>query len=312
NFIYRHTMGRPRELVLMGNYLHMHVIGEPDYKELDEKRKTEKIRAAVYRVSNDIIEVYLNEIIPRFDKSLLSDFIKFIQSNVIPAKHIMDNHRNLLEHYFSIGIIGFVQKDIFCDDRNTFIQKFLPASEYSYKGEISLPNTKYFLTHPCLDSYLKRTLDFRFYNMYNIIGNGRRFIDRPELTQIYDVALSYSSSERSFVEEVADYLNQKDIKVFYDVIQREKTWGNNLEVYLQHIYRNAARYCVLFVSKSYLEKKWTRFELEQALDRYASNKGRYLLPIKFENAVYDFGNMAFLNADEVSPFEIAEYVEAVL
>lgn len=312
NFIYRHTMGRPRELVLVGHYLYMHVVGEPDYKKLDEKRKTERIRMAVNKVSNDIIEVYLNEIIPRFNKALLIDFIKFIQSNVIPSKHIIDNYRELLEHYFSIGIIGFAQKDIHFKNKDTFIQKFLPASEYSYKGEIMLPNTKYFLTHPCLDNYLKRTLDFRFYNTYNIIGNGRRFIDRPELTQIYDVALSYSSDERAYVEEVAACLNQKDIKVFYDVIQRGKVWGNNLDLYLQYVYKYAAKYCVLFISKSYLEKKWTKFELEQSQERYATSKGRYLLPVKFDNIVFDFGNMAFLNADEVSPSEIAEYIEAVL
>jgi len=314
DFIFRHTMGRPRELVLMGSHLYLHVLNEPGYQNLSKKEKRKRIRKAVYKVSNEIINVYLSEIIPKFDKNLLTEFIRFIQSNVIPAKYVLNNYHEVIEHYFSIGIIGFAQRDIESNKKDQYIQKFLPASEYSYRKNIILPNTKYFITHPCLDNYLKRTLDSSFYNPFNVIGNTYKFKDKPGMSKIYDVALSYSSNERDYVEEVANYLIQKNIKVFYDKVDRGKLWGNNLEQYLQHVYRYSSEFCVLFLSKSYLNKKWTNFELQQAIERYNSNQQkRYILPIKFGNIkCKELQEMVYLNADEESPFEIAELIESNL
>lgn len=311
DFIFRHTMGRPRELVLMGSYLYLHVVNEPDYHTLSKKEKTRRIRKATNKVSNKVINVYLSEIIPRFDKALLTEFIRFIQSNVIPAKHVLNNYFEVLEHYFSIGIVGFAQRDIESGKEDQYIQKFLPASEYSYKENIVLPNTKYFITHPCLDNFLKRTLDSSFYNPFNIIGNTYKFREKPGMTKIYDVALSYSSNERGYVEEVADYLIRKNIKVFYDKIDKRKLWGNNLEQYLEYVYKFSSRFCVLFISESYLSKRWTNFELQQALERYDSNnRKRYLLPVKFGNIEYEnLQEIVHLNANEETPSELAELIE---
>jgi len=314
DYIYRHTMGRPRELVLMGNYLYLHVVSNANYHDLPKSEKIQKIREAVSKTSNDIIDVYLNEIIPRFDQSILIEFIKFFQSNVIPAKHLIKNYKELLIHYFSIGIVGFAQRKVHDSKKFKYIQKFLPASEYSYKKCLVLPNTNYFMTHPCLDNYLKRTLDFRFYNLHNIIGNGYEFTEKLGMSEVYDVALSYASEERAYVEEVAEYLNQKDIKVFYDRLDKGNLWGNNLEQYLQQVYRYSSKYCVLFLSDNYLDKPWTKFELKNLLERYNENDSiRYLLPIKFgEVNIEELNELVFLNAEEETPFEIADLISSTI
>ena len=77
----------------------------------------------------------------------------------------------------------------------------------------------------------------------------------------YDVALSFAGEDRRFVEECAEILRSLCINVFYDNYEKEVLLGKNLYSYLADIYQNRARFAVVFVSKAYKEKRWTKHEL---------------------------------------------------
>jgi len=99
----------------------------------------------------------------------------------------------------------------------------------------------------------------------------------------YDVALSFAGEDRCFVEECAEILRSLNVNVFYDDYEKEVLLGKNLYSYLADIYQNRARFAVVFVSKSYKEKRWTKHELENITARKFQQDEEYLLPIKLDD-----------------------------
>ena len=49
----------------------------------------------------------------------------------------------------------------------------------------------------------------------------------------YDVALSFAGEDREYVEDVATFLKDVGIKVFYDKFEADNLWGKNL---YDHLY----------------------------------------------------------------------------
>lgn len=313
DFLYRHTFGRPRELVFMGDRLYRNVIGNSYYQSASGRERVHMIREEIRKSSDVILDVYLDEIIPKFDRAGLHDFIKTVQSNVIPSDYVKKSQEHLIKKYFSIGILGFTQRNLRSNKEHELEQKFLAAAEHSYKENLTLPNTKYFLTHPCLDRTLSRVLDLSFYNPYNIVGNKKKFQDHPDFTQIYDVAFSYSYGDGEYVEEVANQVNRYDLKVFYDKENIKRSWGYDLEQYLSNVFGSYAKFCVLFISKSYMNGHWSMFELEEVLKRYDSlkDRSRFILPVKLDDIeieIESLKNVIFLDARRYTQQELAEII----
>lgn len=99
----------------------------------------------------------------------------------------------------------------------------------------------------------------------------------------YDVALSFAEEDREFVDCVARQLTDKGLKIFYDDYERIRRWGSDLLVDLDDVYRKQARFCVVFVSRYYKEKKWTNYELRSALIRALKTKRIYILPFRLDD-----------------------------
>lgn len=97
------------------------------------------------------------------------------------------------------------------------------------------------------------------------------------------MALSFAGEDRAYVEKVAKYLKEKDIKVFYDDYEKTKLWGKGLYVYLDEVYQKKAKYCVMFISCHSSEKLWTNHERKSAQARAFKEKGEYILPARFDN-----------------------------
>src|SRR2546430_17284681 len=81
----------------------------------------------------------------------------------------------------------------------------------------------------------------------------------------YDVAFSFAGEDRPVVEPIADRLKQQNVSVFYDRDKQAQMWGENLQEYLTEIYLKQARFCVMFISRAYAEKMWTRQERRGAM-----------------------------------------------
>ena len=104
---------------------------------------------------------------------------------------------------------------------------------------------------------------------------------RPE----FDVALSFAGRDRKHADELAKLLKATGVSVFYDEFFKASLWGKDLYQHLQSVYRDKARYCVVFVSKAYVTRDWTNHELKQAQARAFGNDREYILPLKLDNSL---------------------------
>jgi hypothetical protein len=99
----------------------------------------------------------------------------------------------------------------------------------------------------------------------------------------FDVALSFAGEDREYVEQVAEPLNAAGLQVFHDSDYQAEMWGEDLVEYLDQVYRLKAHYTIMFVSRHYAEKMWTRHERRSALARALEEKGAYVLPVRLDD-----------------------------
>ena len=99
----------------------------------------------------------------------------------------------------------------------------------------------------------------------------------------YDVALSFAGEDRGVAREFADLLMSTNIKVFYDEDYADDLWGKDLIAHLADLYQNKARFCVMFISRHYPLKRWTRFEQEHIQARAFRDTNEYILPIRIDD-----------------------------
>lgn len=121
----------------------------------------------------------------------------------------------------------------------------------------------------------------------NIIGTSLAFslesLRTYDMKFKYDVAVSFAGEDRAVVEELVTALAADEISVFYDSWEQAQLWGKDLYQYLDMVYRQAARYCIVFVSENYIRKAWTKHELRSAQARAFQQNSEYILPIKLDD-----------------------------
>lgn len=137
-------------------------------------------------------------------------------------------------------------------------------------------------------------------------------LDKPNLkmedvVKEYDIALSFAGEQREYVEQVATELNNLGIKTFYDNFEQIDLWGKDLYQHLNDIYKNKCLYCIIFISKEYAEKLWTKHELSSAQTRAFKENREYILPTRFDDTELPGLNetIGYINLNEISPTELA-------
>jgi hypothetical protein len=133
----------------------------------------------------------------------------------------------------------------------------------------------------------------------------KRTNDEPN----YDVCLSFAGEDRKYVRQVANALTDRGIRVFYDEYEQVDLWGKELYEHLDDLYKNAARYCVIFVSKHYAQKVWPNHERRSAQERALKNTG-YILPARFDNTEIPGlrQTVGYINLKKLSPTGLAELI----
>ena len=101
--------------------------------------------------------------------------------------------------------------------------------------------------------------------------------------QEYDVALSFAGEDRKHAKELADLLKTNGYSCFYDENELANLWGKNLYDYLSSVYKDRARYCVMFLSKHYERKLWTNHERQLAQARAFKENREYILPVRLDD-----------------------------
>ena len=99
----------------------------------------------------------------------------------------------------------------------------------------------------------------------------------------YDVALSFAGEDRHYAKEFAERLETEGYSVFYDEFERAQLWGKDLYVHFSSVYKDQARYCVMFLSKHYAQKLWANHELQSAQARAFEESQEYILPIRLDD-----------------------------
>lgn len=132
--------------------------------------------------------------------------------------------------------------------------------------------------------------------------------DPPEYQ--YDVALSFAGEDRELVEFVARLLVDCEVRVFYDEFFKHELWGKDLFQYLASIYRDKAKFCLVFVSNAYKNKVWPKHELRQAQERALFSSTEYILPIIIDDIDLPGLNRTtgFLDARKANPWTIGGLV----
>jgi len=133
-----------------------------------------------------------------------------------------------------------------------------------------------------------------------------------QFTDTYDVCLSFAGEQRDYVELIAKDLKAAGLEVFYDQDEdiAPKLWGRDLGEYLDYIYRQASRFCLMFISTDYAAKEWTKHERRSALARVIAEGGDYLLPARFDDTELPGlrPTTGYLDLREVAPNTLVEYV----
>ncbi len=126
----------------------------------------------------------------------------------------------------------------------------------------------------------------------------------------YEIALSCAGEDRPLVEEVATGLRRRRVKVFYDKFEQAKLWGKDLYQYLFEVYSSQSKYCVVFISRHYVSKPWTRHELKAAQSKQLIVGSEYILPVRLDDSQLPGlpETVGYIDARDLSPAEIVEMI----
>lgn len=84
----------------------------------------------------------------------------------------------------------------------------------------------------------------------------------------YDFALSFAGSDRDCAQALFEYLSAHELEVFYDRNEQHRIVANDVERYLEPIYKTEAEYVVVLLGVDYPKKVWTKFESQAFKDRF--------------------------------------------
>lgn len=123
----------------------------------------------------------------------------------------------------------------------------------------------------------------------------------------YQVALSFAGEQREYVEGVAQALRARNVATFYDRFEAGTLWGKDGVEFFHKLFAADTAYVVMFISKEYVAKKWTRHERRAALSRAIDEAGEYVLPVRFDDSDVPGlpDTVQYLRAKDYSPATLA-------
>lgn len=120
---------------------------------------------------------------------------------------------------------------------------------------------------------------FRFYLSLVDISKVKQQLHIRPSEYPYDVAVSFSGTIRTQVEEFVGFLKENGLDVFYDFDQQHILWGKDLREKLSEVYSNQARYMIIFLTEDYPEQDWPNFEFAIGKEAREKRTEEYLLPV---------------------------------
>jgi len=132
-------------------------------------------------------------------------------------------------------------------------------------------------------------------------------LHQPDL--VYDIAISYASEQREYVEQFHGSIVRKGLTTFFDRKRIAQLWGEHQEV-LYDVYYRKSKWCVMFISREYVSSVYPNLERRAILDRQLEN-GRYVLPVRFDDSVVPGLSVGiqYVKASDYGPEQLADLFE---
>lgn len=129
---------------------------------------------------------------------------------------------------------------------------------------------------------------------------------------VFDVALSFPSEKRTYVENIANVLRSrlKKNKLFYDADFQAQLARPNLDVLLQKIYNKNSKLVVIFLCSEYSTKEWCGLEWRAIRDVIKRKEDLRLMFIRLDSVDVDgvLSIDGYIDAGTFSYTEIAEFI----
>jgi len=229
----------------------------------------------------------------------------------------------LLDNFYDFGDIGWIIT-LACStdfsghggDEHKRIERTI--NEYQKIGILDVREIT--IDEEFFEDYLKTHRLYK--HLYNDFseenGNDMEMINNSlESEKKYDVALSYASEDQKIVDQIAKILrDQRNINVFYDDFEKTSTWGKNLAVHLPEIYFKQSLCVIIFLSKYYPRKKFTKLEKEAALAKSLESDQEYILPVIIDdsdkNEIWPEGiipTIAYLDLNKIEIEQLCDQIQ---
>lgn len=226
DYICRHTLGRPRDLMTVGQNLA--AVGT------EERPYEDAFKRVVHNVANEIAQEYLNEIAPYLGGVDLHEELGRLHGNVIPRAALATPETSddelraargisaaALLVLYKLGLIGYVQTDA---GTGKEVQRFLLPGEGGFDQDGALPRSSHYLVHPILTGLIASSNPEYPQNgdRSNIIGN--------------ELPWKQPDSARGEYEERDLCVMKADIEGFGQIMQDDE-----LDLEVRHALESATR-----------------------------------------------------------------------
>lgn len=141
-------------------------------------------------------------------------------------------------------------------------------------------------------------------------GRGEQNMKREN----FDVAVSYASEQRSYVERFVKRLSAHKLQVYYDRNEQSRMTGKILDQELHKVYIQQSEHCILFLSTAYIEKPVTRYESQIILSETLFKDG-FMYVFKFNDVTIPGLNRNFVYSsiqDFPEPEQYADFIYQVI
>lgn len=136
----------------------------------------------------------------------------------------------------------------------------------------------------------------------------------------FDIGISYAIEDIDIVQKVINELKQLNISVLWDQDNEDILVGRSLLYSLRYFFENnLCKFYLIFVSDSYVQKQWTRYESEILLEKRIKNLREdfmtdKIIPVNIDGAQLEGWSSAIVSFDinKQTPKQIASIMQKKL
>jgi len=183
-YICRHTLLRPRDLMTIGERL---AALRPE-----ERRSELRFKQVVHQGATEIAHEYLAEIAPHTGDLELEQLLRVLPRNVLTRQEIETlflehslatggEERHVFSALYRVGLLGWVQYD---GVRGEWTQRFLRPGDTTFEADGVVPAATQYLLHPVLSDVIGKLNPAYLHNInrVNIVGYARPWRETESAT----------------------------------------------------------------------------------------------------------------------------------